>query len=163
MPYEFFSLEFRFMIGRAATWTSTEEAQQKNARNSRDPGGRNDIPCSLNMDASIGLRPNFAIDPGAMGDGTTSADGFRERSRIREIGRNDRGRRCMTPVTPTGKEDGLMAEGNQVLREVASNETSATGDGDFHFFLRFLSKICVGQTTLRKPFRALAKLSGSAS
>src|SRR5579872_1243889 len=151
------------MIRRAATWTSTEETQQKNARNSRDLGGRYDIPCSLNMDASIGLRANFAIDAGAMGNGTTSADGLRERSRIREIGRDDRGRRRMTPVTAPGKEDGLMAEGNQVLREVAPDETSATGDGDFHFFLRFLSRICVGQTALRKPFKALARLSGSAS
>lgn len=151
------------MIRRAATWTSTEEAQQKNARNSRDLGGRNDIPCSLNMDVSIGLRANFTIDAGAMGDGTTSADGLRERSRIREIGRDDRGRRRMTPVTAPGKEDGLMAEGNQVLREVAPNETSSARFTAVAWRPRLGRDRCFSARRSRQDRRTLGCLADSAA
>lgn len=46
------------------------------------------------------------------------------------------------------------SEGNQVLREVAPNEFGSTSDSDSHFFVRFLSRNSVGQTALRKPFKA---------
>jgi hypothetical protein len=75
---------------------------------------------------------------------------------------DDRGGGRVAEVASAGEKDWLVTEGKQVLGEVASDETGSSGDGDFHFFLRFLSRICVGQTALRKPLRVLARLSDSA-
>jgi len=111
---------------------------------------------------SIGLRADFAIDAGAMGDGVAAADGLCEQAGVREIGVDHRGDGWVTEVASAGEEDRLVTEGKQVSGEVAADEIGAAGDGDFHCFLRFLARICVGQTALRKPFRTLARLSDSA-
>src|SRR5579871_2976911 len=89
------------------------------------------------MNAFVGLPANLAIDPSAMSHGIATGKGLRELRRITEVERNESraGQDTCVKVTfvpAASDEDSLMAASRQQSSEVASDESRAAGDGNFH-------------------------------
>jgi len=89
------------------------------------------------MNAPIGLPANFAVDAGAVRDGVASGKSFgklvgvirADESEGRPGKVADAGIRA---IKATGDENSFMAVRSECAGDIATDETGASSDGDFH-------------------------------
>ena len=135
--HNFLGGPLRFVIGRAALRARAKEADQNNFPGARLERGLHHVARALDVDAVKGLRAHFAIDTGAMCNGVAAGKGLREFVHVVQANSIEtRSRQLIqcrvSPIAAASDDHHLMAVFAKRTGNVAPNEPSASGDGDFH-------------------------------
>lgn len=115
-----------------------KETDQHDFSHARFSRGFNYVVRAFDVNALIRLIPAFTIDPGAMRNGVATGKCLRKFVRVAE---SDLEKLCIRQmpncgiglVISTRDQHDFVPIASQSPRNVSSNETGASGDGDFHF------------------------------
>jgi len=110
-------LPLRLVVAGAAVGTGAEEAHHDEASDTGAAGGFDDGGRPLHVHAAEGLVADLPVDPGAVGHGVAPDERCGQRIDVRDV-----------RAGASGDHHGLL----QAIGEGATDESTASGDGDLH-------------------------------
>src|SRR5205809_3401398 len=159
---------FGFVVGRAAFWTSAQEAEVHNLGHARRARRVDDGTGATDVHTLVRLRSDLPVDPGKMRDRVAACEGSNERvglvGRRRDESDPRTKNRWVAPVDAAGDDNNVVPIRKERTGEVATDEACSAGDGDSHGRLAAIRRrclTCVGQTALRYELRLAMSVSGS--
>jgi hypothetical protein len=118
---DLFRFPFRLVVPRTAVWTGAQKTNEDDLLDACGPRRGGDVARTFNVNASVRLIPNLAIDAGAVGDHLATGE---LRSKVIDV----------SELTPRNANHFMSLPG-QTSGQMTADETICASNCDFHYSL----------------------------